>query len=97
MDVLPPLSNQPVVQTSPILEEAAATNGSTPSTETVMKAFDGQIQQTNEEYVNYLKTMISSLLDNQMTLTSALDETRETCTQLSLVSVYYQRFAKYFF
>lgn len=39
----------------------------------------------NAEYVDYLKQMIKSLLDNQVNLSAALDETREACAQLNLV------------
>ncbi|BHF81149.1 hypothetical protein SprV_0702427900 [Sparganum proliferum] len=46
--------------------------------------FAAQVDAANAEHVAYLRTMISSLLDNQMTLSSALDETREACAQLSL-------------
>ncbi|VUZ51955.1 unnamed protein product [Hymenolepis diminuta] len=38
----------------------------------------------NAEYVDYLKQMIKSLLDNQVNLSAALDETREACAQLNL-------------
>lgn len=49
-------------------------------------AIKAGIEAANTEYVDYLKQMINSLLENQMSLSTALDETREACAQLNLVS-----------
>ncbi|VDL90179.1 unnamed protein product [Schistocephalus solidus] len=58
-----------------------------PPTARFTDPFAAQVDAANAEHMAYLRTMISSLLDNQMTLSSALDETREACAQLSLVSL----------
>uniref|UniRef100_A0A0X3NN18 Uncharacterized protein n=1 Tax=Schistocephalus solidus TaxID=70667 RepID=A0A0X3NN18_SCHSO len=55
-----------------------------PPTARFTDPFAAQVDAANAEHMAYLRTMISSLLDNQMTLSSALDETREACAQLSL-------------
>ncbi|KAL5105246.1 hypothetical protein TcWFU_006779 [Taenia crassiceps] len=47
-------------------------------------AIEAGVEVANAEYVNYLKQMITSLLENQMNLSAALDETREACAQLNL-------------
>lgn len=49
-------------------------------------AFADDFGAVNGEYAEYLKSMINSLLENQMSLSAALDDTRESCTQLTLVS-----------
>ena len=49
-------------------------------------AIKAGMDAANAEYVDYLKQMINSLLENQMSLSAALDETREACAQLNLVS-----------
>lgn len=48
-------------------------------------ALKAGIEAANSEYIDYLKQMIKSLLDNQVNLSTALDETREACAQLNLV------------
>ena len=55
-------------------------------------ALRAETEAANSEYVDYLKQMISSLLDNQMNLSAALDDTREACAQLNLVVVYFLLF-----
>ncbi|KAL5963781.1 hypothetical protein TSMEX_008470, partial [Taenia solium] len=47
-------------------------------------AIKAGVEIANTEYVDYLKQMITSLLENQMNLSAALDETREACAQLNL-------------
>nr|CDS21122.1 expressed conserved protein [Echinococcus granulosus] len=47
-------------------------------------AIKAGVEVANAEYVDYLKQMIASLLENQMNLSAALDETREACAQLNL-------------
>ncbi|KAM7538596.1 hypothetical protein Aperf_G00000057078 [Anoplocephala perfoliata] len=47
-------------------------------------ALKAGIDAANSEYIDYLKQMIKSLLDNQVNLSAALDETREACAQLNL-------------
>lgn len=49
-------------------------------------ALKASYEASNAEYIEYLKQMIKSLLDNQVNLSAALDETREACAQLNLVS-----------
>ncbi|VDD75505.1 unnamed protein product [Mesocestoides corti] len=68
-------------QQQPTQHSATATN------RTANEAFAADVELANTEYINYLKQMISSLIDNQMTLAAALDETREASSSTQEVQV----------
>ncbi len=66
--------------------QQATLNGGQLPNQPATESFANEANEISTEYVNDLKAMISSLLENQMALSAALDETRETCDQLNLVS-----------